>query len=177
MSSASSPLHDESEIQRLSDDPADDDPNAAATKVGPMSKAFVDQMMFKAQLAESRMPPSRPPDVERPPVSSTRPRSTRSGAPAPLSEVPTSAAAAPPQREVVADETAVVEATLPIAIATPATPAAAISGAASVPAQRTEAGTAVHREGQPGERFVLQVALVLAAVTAAIATVVHFLFP
>jgi hypothetical protein len=66
-------LDEDDEIVRLGDDPADEDANAAPTKVGPMSKAFVDQLMFKAQLAESAVPSSRP-ISSRPPASTTQPK-------------------------------------------------------------------------------------------------------
>lgn len=62
-------LDDEDEIYRLNDD-EDDGENVAPTKVGPMSKAFVDQLMFKAHLAET-IPP-RPASI--PPESGHRPR-------------------------------------------------------------------------------------------------------
>jgi hypothetical protein len=67
---SSSPLA----VARLADDPADADENAAPTKVGPMSKAFVDQMMFKAQLAESLTPPQSERATSRPPESFLRTR-------------------------------------------------------------------------------------------------------
>ena len=82
MSSASSrrPAPDaEPEIARLADDPADDDANAAPTKVGPMSKAFVDQLMFKAQLAESSKPAPLP--LTDPPASGQRSRAARADSP------------------------------------------------------------------------------------------------
>lgn len=72
---------DEPEVYRLSDDPADADENAAATKVGPMSKAFVDQLMFKAHIAESSPPGAK--NSSTPPASATRPRTSRSAGPTP----------------------------------------------------------------------------------------------
>jgi hypothetical protein len=97
MSSASSPrdlldAEGDGEIARLADDPADDDANSAPTKVGPMSKAFVDQMMFKAQLTESG-PPSARAAVTEPPASAERSRDSSalaasSPAPAPASQAP-----------------------------------------------------------------------------------------
>jgi len=127
MSSASSPRSlqaAEPEIARLSDDPADDDANAAPTKVGPMSKAFVDQMMFKAQLAES-YPPSRGP-VSEPPASGKRSRAPSSAAPA----LP--AVAAPPARSAAPSVPPVRSAPL----APPAPPARPTRSAPNVPAAR-----------------------------------------
>ena len=105
MSSASSPrdsLDTEGEIARLADDPADDDPNSAPTKVGPMSKAFVDQMMFKAQLTES-VPPSLRPVVTEPPASAERSRAPSSINASALAASATAAAPASqaPQKPVV----------------------------------------------------------------------------
>lgn len=63
-------LDDDDHVYRMNDDEDDGDENAAPTKVGPMSKAFVDQLMFKAHLAES-VPPSAKP-ASAPPVSTSR---------------------------------------------------------------------------------------------------------
>lgn len=90
MPSASSRLPDDDlAIHRMSAEPEDDDPDAAATKVGPMSQAFVDQMMFKAQLAESHVPPSRQPITAPPPSGERRTAARVAQAVAPRRPAPT----------------------------------------------------------------------------------------
>ena len=95
MPSASSPSPDDDfAIHRMSAEPEDDDPNAAATKVGPMSQAFVDQMMFKARLAESQVPPSRQPITAPPPSGERRTAARVAQAVAPRRPAPTTVASA-----------------------------------------------------------------------------------
>jgi hypothetical protein len=66
-------VDDELDVFRLNDE-SDDDDHGEATKVGPMTKAFVDQLMFKAHLAESTPPSASPHTGTVPPESGERPR-------------------------------------------------------------------------------------------------------
>jgi hypothetical protein len=68
-------VDDELDVYRLNDE-IDDDDHGEATKVGPMTKAFVDQLMFKAHLAESTPPSASAPSSTMPPASGERARAS-----------------------------------------------------------------------------------------------------
>lgn len=189
MSSAPRPLDDDFEIHRLSDDPTDDDDvNAAPTKVGPMSKAFVDQMMFKAQLAETSGLASRPPTssavASRPPTSSAVPSRP------PTDESPQSGRRSRARNADVLDEPARATPALPppsiVAEAPPPQVHARDHGQGSTtpvssppePAEPMWTGSSIRDATlSPNRSLALEVGCVLAVLAATIAGVVHFVFP
>jgi hypothetical protein len=193
-------------VARLADDPADADENAAPTKVGPMSKAFVDQMMFRAQLAESSIAPTSERPTSRPPESFLR---TRDGervdslesaakmlAPAKLPVVSDdegqlpfegtllmpqsqSQPAAPPASQ---RDSAAVQASQPasaaLVAAQPTTPAPTTAASVFVtPAPWTSASALVAPGERRDKRLAIEVAVCVGLLALAIAGVVVFLFP
>jgi hypothetical protein len=176
-------------VVRLSEDPADSDENAAPTKVGPMSKAFIDQMMFKAQLAESSVPPPRSERRTSPPPESC----VRTVSSAPLRDLSGAAEMLAPARvPVLSDEEGQLpfEATLRLepsalqALASPATPAAP-HAQPSAPAQTLPRvnvspwmlAPAPASRPASDHRLAIEVAVCLGTIAAAITGVVVFLFP
>lgn len=176
---------DDLEIVRLEDDPADDEANAAPTKVGPMSKAFVDQLMFKAQLVESAARSSTPMS-SRPPASSVRPKAppteARTLPPVPPPPPPRMAPPAPPVESLAA----LAAAPEPPVLAPVASPFDVVSAPAASLIQPQPGPAPAAAAWSPSFAFLraprdwgltIEVSVVLASLAVVITGAVVFLFP